>query len=71
MRTASTPAISSSSTGKSKWQNMFKMFKEKRHQDAVAEGQYIASRDISHDKEKLDEEITKLRFISLFSRSIN
>jgi hypothetical protein len=36
------------------------MYKEKKTQTAVAEGQYVTTRDSS--MEDLDEEITKLRY---------
>lgn len=41
------------------------MYKEKKDQTAVAEGQYVATRDSSLTD--LDDEITKLRSLSSFS----
>jgi len=58
MRTPSTQTVQGKAPRK-KWQAAFKMIKEKKDQTAVAEGQYVATRDSSmHD---LDEEIHKLR----------
>jgi len=58
MRTPSTQAVQGKEPRK-KWQAAFKMYKEKKHQTAVAEGQYVTTRDSS--MEDLDDEIMKLR----------
>jgi hypothetical protein len=58
MRTPSTQTVQGKEPRK-KWQAAFKMIKEKKDQTAVAEGQYVTSRDSS--MADLDGEITKLR----------
>jgi len=58
MRTPSTQTVQGQDPRK-KWQAAFKMYKEKKDQTAVAQGQYVATRDSSLTD--LDEEITKLR----------
>jgi len=58
MRTPSTQSVQSQEPRK-KWQSAFKMIKEKKDQTAVAQGQYVTSRDSS--MKDLDEEISKLR----------
>lgn len=67
MRTPSTQSVQDKEPRK-RWQAAFKMYKEKKDQTAVAEGQYVATRDSS--LADLDEEITKLRngVIALRSR---
>jgi len=58
MRTPSTQTVQDKEP-KKKWQAVFKMHKEKKDQMAMAQGQYVASRD--SNLHELDEEITKLR----------
>jgi len=59
MRTPSTKDSLSGQPAPKKWHSLFKMYKEWKYQNNVADGQYVASRD--SDLAQLDEEIAKLR----------
>jgi hypothetical protein len=58
MRTPSTQSVQGQEPRK-KWQSLFKMYKEKKDQTAVAKGQYVSSRD--SNLQDIDEEIMELR----------
>jgi hypothetical protein len=57
MRTKSTETLEGQSS-KAKWESLFKMFKEWKHQTTVAKAQYVVQK---HRGEVLDSEIQKVR----------